>query len=82
MLFRSVCYLFVPFYEWYWFYTRGKRLADGAAEYGIALPRRQGIYLVILLLASNVVALAIMQNDLNEFARMKREIRKDEITEE
>ena len=79
---EMVCYLFVPFYEWYWFYTRGKRLADGAAEYGIALPRRQGIYLVILLLASNVVALAIMQNDLNEFARMKREIRKDEITEE
>ena len=37
---------------------------------------------MILLLASNVVALAIMQNDLNEFARMKREIRKDEITEE
>ena len=79
---EMVCYLFVPFYEWYWFYTRGKRLADGAAEYGIALPRRQGIYLVILLLASNVVALAIMQNDLNEFARIKREMRKDEITEE
>ncbi|NBH71011.1 DUF4234 domain-containing protein [Clostridiaceae bacterium] len=79
---EMLCYLFVPFYGYYWFYTRGKRLADGAEKYGIALPRRQGIYLVILLLASDVLALALMQSDLNEFARIRRGIPKDEAVME
>ena len=61
---------------------KGEKAGRWGGRIWDCLPRRQGIYLVILLLASNVVALAIMQNDLNEFARIKREMRKDEITEE
>lgn len=68
---EMLCYLFIPFYEWYWFYSRGGRLADGAGGYGIYLPKRQGIYLLVLLLTDKTMALAMMQSDLNEFARLK-----------
>ncbi len=68
---EMLCYLFVPFYDWYWFYTRGGRLADGAGEYNIYLPKRQGIYLLVLLLTDKSMAMAMMQSDLNEFARLK-----------
>ena len=69
---EMLCYLLVPFYEWYWFYTRGGKLADGAREYGISLPKRQGIYLLVLLFTDQRLPLSMMQSDLNEFARLYR----------
>lgn len=70
---EMLCYLLIPFYEWYWFYTRGGKLADGAKEYGICLPKRQGIYLLAFLFTDQRLPLAMMQSDLNEFARLYRE---------
>lgn len=64
-----LCYIFVPFYKLYWFYTRGGEMADKAAYWGVKLNRRQGAYLLFSLFFSDLVVLSVMQSELNAFSR-------------
>jgi hypothetical protein len=61
--------LFIPFYNIYWMFTRGKKLAEAANRRGIPLNDNSIIYLVLSLFGLNIVNYALLQNDLNAVAR-------------
>lgn len=71
---EMLCYLFVPFYKLYWFYTRGGEIADYAAFWGVRLKKRQGAYLLMSFFLSDIVVLCVMQSELNAFSRRIDEI--------
>jgi hypothetical protein len=67
-------YFLIPFYNLYWMYTRARKMAEASANYwhynrvsddGIA-------YLLLTLFGFGIVAVAIIQNNFNIFARDMR----------
>lgn len=69
-----LCFMFVPFYKFFWFYTRGGEISGQASYWGVELKRRQGCYLAISLLLNAPIALAVMQSELNGFAERMEEV--------
>jgi hypothetical protein len=65
-----LCFMFVPFYSLYWFYTRGGRLATGAASYGVHCSDNGIIYLLLAIFGFSIVNPCLMQNDLNTIAHV------------
>ncbi len=63
-----LCLIFVPFYSFYWVYTRAKKLSDGAKIYGITTKDNGAVYLICVFLGFGIVAFALIQNDLNTIA--------------
>lgn len=68
---ETVFFFLVPFYRLYWVYTRGKKVAEVANEkwryhriQDESLP-----YLIVSLFVGDLIVMAIMQNDLNRFAK-------------
>ncbi|HBP38000.1 MAG TPA: hypothetical protein DD640_04530 [Clostridiales bacterium] len=64
-----LCLIFVPFYQLYWFYTRGKKLSDAAAGRNIQISDNSTVYLVLALFGLGIVNYAMMQDSLNTVAR-------------
>lgn len=63
-----VCFYLVPFYSFYWYYTRGKRLAEGAVNKGLNISDNSTMYLLLAIFQLSIVSVALMQNDLNTIA--------------
>lgn len=59
---------FVPFYDFYWFYTRDQKLAETAARLGVPVSDNAILYLLLAVFGLGIVSIALMQNDLNKFA--------------
>lgn len=59
--------IFVPFYGYYWFYTRGKQMYHDSVSRGGNLKDSSGVYLVLSILGMSIVALALMQNAMNNY---------------
>ncbi len=68
---ETIFFFIVPFYSFYWVYTRGKRLAQAANGrwHYYKITDDSFIYVVVAVLLSSFIVIAIMQNDLNTFAR-------------
>lgn len=63
-----LCLLFVPFYIYYWIYTRSKKIHTAAAVKGIMANDNAVISLVLSLLGLFIVSFTIMQSELNAIA--------------
>lgn len=59
--------LFVPFYSWYWFYTRGKQIFEDSRKNGGNIPDNSALYLVLAIFGLSLINLAIMQNFFNKY---------------
>ncbi|MGM9598233.1 MAG: energy-coupled thiamine transporter ThiT [Eubacteriales bacterium] len=62
---EMLCLIFVPFYSFYWWFTRGKIVKDSCAEYGCSATGNEIAYLILNLFGLSIVSMAIMQNDFN-----------------
>lgn len=60
-----LCYIFIPFYSCYWWYTRGKLLKAKFSEEGHNISGNAIVYLVLNVLGLSIVSMAIMQHDFN-----------------
>ena len=60
-----LCLTFVPFYGLYWMYTRGEKIARGAAARGVTVQNIGTICLVLWLFGLGIVSYALVQNTLN-----------------
>lgn len=58
-----LCLVLVPFYNLYWWYTRGRIVKDKFIEQGYSAKGSEVAYLVLALFGLNIVAAAIMQTD-------------------
>ena len=63
-----LCFLFVTFYAFYWYYTRGARLAEGAGKHGVTLTNNGIMYLLLSVFGLSIISTCLMQNDLNTVA--------------
>ena len=61
-----LCLIFVPFYNLYWWYTRGKRMREEFSRQGINANGNEVIYLILGIFGLSIVSAAIMQNDFNQ----------------
>jgi hypothetical protein len=61
--------IFVPFYAYYWMYTRSKKLCDAAYRHGVRLNDNSAVNLILMLFGLGMISTALMQNDLNIVAR-------------
>jgi len=62
------CLILVPFYILYWMYTRGNKVYVAAGNRGITVNNSGTLYLVLSLFGLNIIAYALIQNDLNTAA--------------
>ena len=62
---EMLCLLFVPFYSYYWWFTRGKIVKDKFAEQGYSAIGNEIAYLILGIFGLTIVSMAIMQNDFN-----------------
>lgn len=60
--------IFIPFYNIYWGYTRGKQMHESMLRRGIAAGDSSIAYLVLNIFELNIVTYALIQNDLNKVA--------------
>ena len=67
---ETIFFFIVPFYSFYWVYTRGRKLAVVANEkwHYHKITDDSFIYIVVAVLLCSFVVIAIMQNDINSFA--------------
>lgn len=59
---------FVPFYIFYWYYTRAAKIENGARSYGINITNNNIVYLILSIFGLSIVCDALIQNDLNIIA--------------
>ena len=60
-----LCLLFIPFYDYYWWFTRGKTVKEKFAEYGHTALGSEIAFLVLAFCGRSIISMAIMQNDFN-----------------
>lgn len=61
-----LCLIFIPFYSWYWAYTRGKKINAAAQKYGILSGDSSVLYLILAIIGfGGIVLYVVMQNELN-----------------
>lgn len=64
-----VCLVLVPFYAWYWLYTRSKKLSVAAGNCGVVLEDRSVLNLILAICSLGIVSMALIQADLNTAAQ-------------
>lgn len=64
--------LFIPFYSYYWFYTRNYQLAVDAYERGESMKNNSISCMVFAILGMPFISLAIMQRNINRYIEMKQ----------
>lgn len=64
---EMLCLVFVPFYSYYWWVTRGKSVSKKFAEENNKVIGNEIVYLIFAILGLNIVSMSIMQNDFNSF---------------
>lgn len=70
---RRICLnLFVPFYAYYWLYTRNYQLALDAYHRGETMKDSSISCLIWAILGMPVISLAILQNNMNHYTEMKQ----------
>ena|GEM_PF-5509909 len=68
---ETLMVLFIPYYSYYWAYTRGKKLFHGFERFSFRTSDSSIVYLLLCIFGLQVVAYALIQNDLNSFAGMR-----------
>ncbi len=62
---EMLCLIFVPFYSYYWWYTRGENVKEEFAKRGYSATGSGLLYIVLEFFGLGIVSAAIMQNDFN-----------------
>lgn len=65
---EMLCLIFVPFYNIYWYFTRGKVLKDKFEEFGYSVIGNEIAYLILGIYGLNIISASIMQNDFNSMS--------------
>lgn len=65
-------FMFVPFYSWYWVYTRARDFSQKACAKGYQCSDSSTVYLVLSIFGLGWLALLMMQNDINTVAAADR----------
>lgn len=60
-----LCLLFVPFYNYYWWYTRGYNVKEQFLAHGYTAKSNGLLFLILCIFGLNIVSMAIMQSDFN-----------------
>lgn len=68
-----ICCIFVPFYFLYWIYTRYAKLKSVADKNNINIGNNGILYLILSFFGLGIVAIALIQNDLNIMARYMKD---------
>lgn len=68
-----ICCIFVPFYFLYWIYTRYAKLKAVADKNNINIGNNGILYLILSFFGLGIVAIALIQNDLNIMARATKD---------
>lgn len=64
-----LCFIIVPFYNWYWYYTRAYQLSEGAEKNGYSVENYNVLFLVLSIVGLSIINVAVMQSKLNIIAR-------------
>lgn len=62
---EMLCLVLVPFYNLYWWFTRGKTVNEKLSKHGYTAKGNEIAYLVLGIFGLNIISAAIMQNDFN-----------------
>ena len=62
---EMLCLVLVPFYNLYWWFTRGKTVNEEFSKHGYTAKGNEIAYLVLGIFGLNIISAAIMQNDFN-----------------
>lgn len=62
---EMLCLILVPFYNLYWWFTRGKIVKDELTKQGYSVKGNEVVYLILAILGLDIVSAAIMQDDFN-----------------
>lgn len=75
---ETVFFFLIPFYRLYWVYTRSKKLSETANQkwHYHRIQDESVPYLIVSIFVTDLVVIAIMQNDLNRFSRDLRSIQR------
>ena len=77
---EMLCLLLVPFYAYYWWYSRGKTIRNAFAENGVSARGNPVVYLLFSILGLDFVSLAIMQSDFNSLPSETVELPSELVT--
>ena len=66
-----LCLILVPFYSWYWLYTRGETVRREFQKRGYPVTGNGKVYLILGIFGLAIVALAILQHDFNSLPSAK-----------
>lgn len=67
-----LCFLFLPFYSLYWYYTRAKKIYAAQKERNI-VSRNQCIFCIVFyIIGLQAISLMLLQKELNKIARKDR----------
>lgn len=61
--------ILVPYYNIYWVYNRGKKIAEAAARYGIQVTDNSVLYLILNICGFQIVSYAMLQNEMNNIGK-------------
>lgn len=73
---EMLCLLFVPFYSFYWWYTRGCLVKKEFSEHNYAASGNGIIYLVLCIFGLSFISMAIMQKDFNSLHSETQQIQR------
>lgn len=65
---EMLCLIFVPFYSWYWWFTRGKVVKEEFFKHGYSASSNEVVFLILTMFGFNIVSMAIMQSDFNSLS--------------
>ena len=74
---EMLCLIFVPFYSWYWWYTRGEKVKQGFKEQGREASGSGVAYLILAIFGLNIISMIIMQIDFNSLESENKSGKKD-----
>ncbi|MBE6538670.1 MAG: DUF4234 domain-containing protein [Ruminococcaceae bacterium] len=62
---KMACFVFVPFYSLYWWYTRGELIKKEFIAHNYSYWSSGILYVILSILGLNIIAMAFMQSDFN-----------------
>ena len=65
---ETICFLFIPIYPLYWWYTRGKLMREVFQSKEISASGNETAYLILSMFGLEIVSMAIMQKDFNAYS--------------
>lgn len=66
--------LFIPFYGFYWFYTRGKQMYNDSVKRGGNISDHSVAYVVLSIFGLTIIPIAMIQREMNHYVEIKKDL--------